>query len=113
LALVSNHLSLARPAEAFYPGVVSADADGLAWHRRTGIGLLAWSPGARGFFTDRLDPDTPDGRRADLNAYDKKVLAVYGTEQNVERRRRARELGRSKGDFSPVQIALAWVLHQP
>ena len=110
-ALVSNHLSLARPARAFYPGLVSTDADGLAWHRRTGIGLLPWSSGARGFFTDRFDPDAAGG--ADLDEYDKQVLAVCGTEENFERRRRAQELGQSKGGYSAVQIALAWVLHQP
>ena len=63
------------------------------------------------YFTDRFDPDAAGG--ADLDEYDKQVLAVCGTEENFERRRRAQELGQSKGGYSAVQIALAWVLHQP
>ena len=47
-AVVSNNISLALPAAAFYRGLVSTDRAGEAWHLDTGIPLIPWSvPGAR------------------------------------------------------------------
>ncbi len=41
------------------------------------------------------------------------MIEVYGTKENFERLRRAKEIGKRKGDYSAVQIALAWVIHRP
>ncbi|HCQ00673.1 MAG TPA: aldo/keto reductase, partial [Candidatus Latescibacteria bacterium] len=41
-AVVSNTLSLAQPAAAFYTGLVHADPIGERWHQETGIPLLPW-----------------------------------------------------------------------
>jgi len=108
-AAVSNNISLAAPTCPFYPGLVSVDADGERWHARTGTPLVSWSSQARGFFTGQYSADVPDGARG----FAKRMLEVYGTEENQERLRRARELGEKKGGYSAVQVALSWVLHRP
>lgn len=106
---VSNNLSLAVPAEPFYPGLVSTDRAGERWHAETGIPLIAWSSQARGFFTGRYTPtadvaDTPFAQR---------MVEVYGTKDNLERLDRAVTLGKRQGGYSAVQVALAWVRHKP
>lgn len=103
-AAVSNNLSLAPPTAPFYPGLVSTDKAAMGWHARTGIPLVSWACVARGFFTGRFRPDVRDNRR---------MVEVYYTPDNFERLRRAEELGKKKGGFSAVQVALAWVLRQP
>ena len=108
-AAVSNHLSLAVQAEPFYPGLVEADAAGRRWHADTGIPLFPWSSQARGFFTGRYRSQGPP---ADADGFTKRMHEVYCTEDNLERLRRAEQLGSEKGR-SAVEIALAWVLHQP
>ncbi len=95
VALVSNQLSLAEPAEPVWQGCLRADT---AWHERTGTPLLAWSAQARGFFAGR--PEDAELRRCWL------------TPGNLERRRRAEELAAARG-VTPVAVALAWVLAQP
>ncbi len=40
------------------------------------------------------------------------MVEVYGTDDNLERLRRAQELGETKGGYSAIQIALAWLLHK-
>lgn len=45
----SPNLSLAKAKEPYWPGCISADAETIGWHRRTGLALLSWSSQARGF----------------------------------------------------------------
>lgn len=115
-AVVSNTLSLARPAAAFYAGLVQADPIGEQWHRDTGIPLLPWSSQARGFFTGAwtremlenralADPKTP--------TFNSRMLKVYATDENFERLRRAEELGARKGGYTAMEIGLAWLTHRP
>jgi aryl-alcohol dehydrogenase-like predicted oxidoreductase len=111
--VVSNNISLARPTEPFYPNLVSTDASGEAWHRRSGVPLIPWSSQARGFFTGRWPREMRDDRGAKLGAFDSRMVAVYATEANYERQARAETLGRDKGGFSAMQVALAWVLARP
>ncbi len=99
----STNLSLARAAEARWPGCISVDAEARAWHARTQMPLLSWSSQAAGFFTGRFAP----GQFAD-----KDLARVYDHADNWERLRRARELGTQKG-VTATQVALAYVLHQP
>lgn len=102
-AVVSNYLGLAEPTRPFMPGCVSANEPALrAWHERTGIPLVAWSPQGQGYFADDYDP-----ARADPDA-----VATYDSPANRERRERAVQLARRRGR-SAAQVALAWVLSQP
>ncbi len=101
----SPHLSLAVPAGEIWQGCVDARSpEALAWYQRTQMPLFAWSSQARGFFSGRFTPETPER--------DETVTRVYFSPENWERLRRARELGGQRG-FSATEVALAWVLHQP
>jgi aryl-alcohol dehydrogenase-like predicted oxidoreductase len=94
----SSGLSLAEPRGDPWPDTVFArSAVARAWYRRNQLPLFAWSSQAGGFFA---------GRRDEL------VDRVYLDDRNLERLRRAEELGERKG-FSANEVALAWVLHQP
>ncbi len=94
----SPGLSLAQQREPPWPDCVSADDPvSLAWYERTGMPVFAWSSQAGGFFAG---VDGPDAAR------------VYGGEGNLERLRRARELGERIG-HTANEVALAWVLAQP
>ena len=98
----SSHLSLAVPQEPMWPGVVSLDADGRAWHRRTGLTLLAWSAQARGWFYGAYTR----GERSDSD-----VHRVYDSLENRRRLVRAEDLARRRGT-TPGRIALVYVLNQ-
>lgn len=94
----SPALSLATQNEAPWPDCISAsDPASHAWYARAGLPVFAWSSQAGGFFAGVTGPD---------------VSRVYVNDGNLERLRRATELGRHKG-ASANQIALAWVLHRP
>jgi aryl-alcohol dehydrogenase-like predicted oxidoreductase len=113
-AVVSNNLSLAVPAEPFYPNLVFTDEPGRQWHQRTGIPLFSWSSQARGFFTGRFRPETmPASTESREGWIAKRMLEVFWSPGNAERLRRAEELGRQKSGCSAMQIALAWVARQP
>lgn len=101
----SPHLSLAVPNGIIWEGCVDArDPESMAWYARTRMPLFAWSSQARGFFTGAFTPK---------NVAENDLMSrVYDSPGNWERLRRAEELGRRRG-FSAIQVALAWVLHQP
>lgn len=103
-ALSSPHLSLAVANEAMWKGAISATPEAAQWHTQRQFPLFAWSSQARGFFSGRFAPERLDG--------DKDVIRVYYSDENFERLRRAEELGRKKG-ISAIQIAFAYVMHQP
>lgn len=112
-AAVSNNISLAVPTEPFYTGLVSADGVGERWHERTGTPLIAWSAQARGFFVGGYTAEMR-GRAASIeDAFTRRMLEVYFTDENLERLERARTLGERKGGALATQIALAWLLHKP
>jgi len=115
---VSNNLSLAPPAAAFYPGVISTDKTGERWHKETGIPLISWSAQARGFFTGHYKPDNigkgiPGYSQAESDELIRKMCRIYGTEENLERLARAKAMGEKKGGYTAVEVALAWLLHKP
>jgi len=112
-AAVSNNLSLAIQAEPFYPGLVSVDSGGMRWHAETGVPLFSWSSQARGFFTGRYGPEMREQADRIEDGLTRRMVEVYCTDENFERLRRAEQLGREKGGYSAVEIALAWVRHQP
>lgn len=107
--VVSNHLSLAQAREPFYPRLVTVDSAGEQWHQRTRVPLLSWSAQARGFFTGRYQP----GLVAKGDSFGKRMLEVYASPLNLERLRRASELGQQRGGYTATQVALAWLLHKP
>ena len=100
---VSNNYSLGVPTGPYYEGLVWTDETARDWHKKTGMPLFAWSSQARGFFTGRFRPDVRD---------DANMVRVYYTDENFERLRRAEQLGKEKGNYSAIQIALAWLLRQ-
>ncbi|MCG9894885.1 MAG: aldo/keto reductase [Fimbriimonadaceae bacterium] len=91
------NLSLATVNEPMWEEALTIDAEGQAWHARTGFPLLSWSASGGGWFA-RVDS-------ADVNR-------VYDNPVNRARRDRAEELGRSLG-MSATQIALAYTLNRP
>ena len=109
-AVVSNNISLAVPAAAFYPGLVSTDRTGEHWHEETGIPLIPWSSQARGFFTGKYSPEM---RETSVDPFTGTMMKVYGIGENFERLARAKDLGEKKGGYTAVEVALAWLLHKP
>lgn len=93
----------AGSGEPIWPGCVTLDAAGAAWHEHTRIALFPWASQAMGFFTGRFTPD-----RCDNEA----VRRSFYSEANWERFRRATELGALKG-VTANNIGVAWLLHRP
>jgi 1-deoxyxylulose-5-phosphate synthase len=112
-SVVSNNVSLAVPDAPFYRGLVSLDAAAEQWQQQSGLPLIVWSSQARGFFTGRWTPEMRAHPERMANDFDRRMLEVYCTDDNFERLRRAESLGTSKGGYSAMQVALAWVLHKP
>jgi 1-deoxyxylulose-5-phosphate synthase len=105
LAANSVHYSLAVPRASVAPGAVSLCGDdaALAWYRRSGVPVLAWSSQAKGFFSGRFAPTVHD---------DPHVEKVYYHEDNWRRLDRVTRLAGRFG-CTPAQVALAWLLEQP
>lgn len=77
--------------------------------REEGIGIIPWSPLARGFLTGSRKRGSQDGtprERADQLAKD-----MYYQESDYIIADRVAELAKKK-NIKPAQIALAWLLHQ-
>ena len=101
---VSNNFSLARMVDPVWAGCIASS--GPEWRdflARTQLALIPWSSQARGFFTERAHPD----RRSDAE-----MVRCWYSEDNWRRRERAVELAEKRGVL-PINIALAYVLHQP
>jgi len=102
--VLNNNFSLARMVNPVWPGCVAAsDPETRRWLKRTQTPLFAWSSQARGFFTDRAGPDQRD---------DRELVNAWYSDDNFERRARAYALAKERG-VAPINIALAYVLHQP
>lgn len=100
--------SLAQPDPAAkgFGGELAMDAETLAFHRRTGFPVVAYSAQAAGFFAGKADryrgPDAPQ------DSFSRK----YATRENFGRLERARQLAARHGR-TPNDIALAYLLSQP
>jgi aryl-alcohol dehydrogenase-like predicted oxidoreductase len=104
LAAVSNNLSLARMVEAPWAGCLSSsDAKNREYFTKTQMVLMPWSSQARGFFTDRAQPD---------DVSDAELVRCWYADDNFQRQARAKELAKKYG-VTPVTIAAAYVLCQP
>jgi aryl-alcohol dehydrogenase (NADP+) len=74
-----------------------------------GVGLIPWSPLARGVLAGNRRAKTTRARTDDF------ATKLYGKEMREADQRivdRVEEIGRERG-IPPAQIALAWLLHQP
>lgn len=74
--------------------------------RSLGVGLLPWSPLARGFLAGR------DKRENGVRARTDAGRAFYRHPQDLEIAKRVDEIAAEK-DVSSANVALAWLLHQP
>jgi len=75
-----------------------------------GVGVLPWSPLARGFLTGKYSKDKPsDDPRFRSDRY---LRERYFREEDFQVLERVTELAKEKG-VSNAQIALAWLLHKP
>lgn len=103
--VVSNNFSLATMVDPVWRGCVHAsDPASRAWLTKHQIPLLSWSSQARGFFLDgRAAPDKHD---------DAELVRCWYSAENFARLERAKELARTK-NVAAINIALAYVLHQP
>ncbi len=99
----SPHFSLFAWNDAPWPGSVSiagdAGATARAYHERTRLPVLAWSPLGGGFVSSR------NGTRAGRQQ-------AYATPQNEARRERAETLATKHGRTA-AQVALAYLYHHP
>jgi predicted dehydrogenase/aryl-alcohol dehydrogenase-like predicted oxidoreductase len=102
---VSNNLSLARMVDEVWKGAISSsDAQSRQWLAKNKLAFFAWSSQARGFFTDRA--------HRDLSLNSEELNRCWVSDDNWQRRDRVMELAKKK-DVLPINIALAYVLHQP
>jgi len=101
---ISNNFSLARMVQPPWEGCLSASTPEFrAWLTQTQMPLFPWSAQARGFFLDDTSPE--------FNADPERVRSWF-SEDNFERLRRAREMAK-RYNVLPINVALAYVLHQP
>jgi 1-deoxyxylulose-5-phosphate synthase len=77
--------------------------------RAEGIGVIPWSPLARGFLAGNRSRSGGETRRAQTDAFGK---SLYGSEEDFAVAERAAEVARRRG-VEPAQVALAWLLRQP
>lgn len=78
--------------------------------RAEGIGVIPWSPLARGFLAGgRKREGYGDTKRAQTDDF---AQSMYYQETDFEIAGRVAELAERR-DVTPAQIALAWLLHQP
>jgi aryl-alcohol dehydrogenase (NADP+) len=78
--------------------------------RAEGVGILPWSPLARGFLAGTRRPqDFGDSKRAKTDDYAHKLYYRQDDFKVVER---VTEIARQK-EVSNAQVALSWLLHQP
>jgi 1-deoxyxylulose-5-phosphate synthase len=78
--------------------------------RSRGIGLIPWSPLARGFLAGNRQRGRKDASRREQ--HDEFGHSLYYTEADYEIAERVAEVARRKGVL-PIQVALAWILRQP
>lgn len=111
-SLLSNNFSLARMEDPVWPGCLASSTDDFRdWHTAQDFPLLPWSSQARGFFLN-WEASGLAATRHGADPTDDEMQRVWGSDTNLERRRRAYELADEMG-VSAIQIALAYVVNQP
>ena len=107
----SAHWSLVDQLDEPWADVVTLtgpyQAADRRWHQERGVKVVAWSPLAGGFLSERIGRDeleaATEGHLAD-------TARCYLNDVNWARRERAVEVGHQHG-LSLSQVALAWALH--
>jgi len=106
-SLVSNQFSLARILDVWWNvgghyqcWASSSDLESRKWFEETQMPLMPWSSQASGFFVEK-----------EKSVDDFALKRCWGSEENLERRRRTLELAKARG-VDGTNIALAWVLGQ-
>ncbi|MEA2559905.1 MAG: 1-deoxyxylulose-5-phosphate synthase [Acidobacteriota bacterium] len=77
--------------------------------RAEGIGVIPWSPLARGFLAGKRRRGEEDTRRGKVDSF---AHDLYYQTEDFEVVERVVALAEKRG-VKPAQIALAWLLHQP
>ena len=84
--------------------------------RAEGIGIIPWSPLARGFLAGNRDratrPDEKKGGETLRAQTDEYAQSLYYADSDFRVVDRVVEIARARG-VTPAQIALAWILRQP
>ena len=107
--VLSNNFSLAHMNNPVWPGCFSCSEDDyLKYLTDNQISIFPWSSQARGFFLDTQE-FTGLAHVADPNREEQD--RVWGSADNLERRKRCFDLAAKKG-VDPIQMALAFVLNQ-
>jgi aryl-alcohol dehydrogenase (NADP+) len=78
--------------------------------RAEGVGVIPWSPLARGFLAGDRTPDK--GGSTERAKTDGFAHSMYYQEKDFKVAERCAELAKRRG-LSSAQMALAWILHQP
>ena len=107
--ILSNNFSLAHMNNPVWPGCYSCSNDEyVEYLTNSQIAIFPWSSQARGFF---LDSQEFSGLRHVADPNREEQDRVWGSKENIERRRRCFELA-SKKSVAPIQLALSFVLNQ-
>ena len=107
--ILSNNFSLAHMNNPVWPGCYScSDDEYVEYLTNSQIAIFPWSSQARGFF---LDSQEFSGLRHVADPNREEQDRVWGSKENIERRRRCFELA-SKKSVAPIQLALSFVLNQ-
>jgi aryl-alcohol dehydrogenase-like predicted oxidoreductase len=108
----SPNYSLAAQIESPWANTVTIsgpeNSAARAWYRTTRMPIFAWSSLAHGFLSGHFCSVRRGGAESD---FERSVLQTYGSDENVERLRRAETLAAERGVTVP-QIALAFILEQ-
>ena len=84
--------------------------------RAEGIGIIPWSPLARGFLAGNRDratgPDEKKGGETLRAKTDEYAQSLYYADSDFRVVDRVIEIARARG-VTPAQVALAWILRQP
>lgn len=78
--------------------------------REEGIGVIPWSPLARGFLAGNRTRGQKDATRREV--HDDYGHGLYYQDSDYDVADRVVEVARAKGVL-PIQVALAWILRQP
>lgn len=107
----SAHFSLVDQLDEPWDDVVTLTgpdrAADRAWHREQEVAVVAWSPLAGGFLSERIARQELEGA---IEGHLADTARCYLNDDNWARRERAAEVGRRLG-LSLSQVALAWALH--
>jgi aryl-alcohol dehydrogenase-like predicted oxidoreductase len=100
-----------RAAEMYY-SLVGRDLEHeiVPFARDAGVGIMVWSPLAGGFLSGKYTRDDPTGGGGRLTGFD---FIPFDRERGFDLVEVLRQIAADKQGATPVQIALAWLLHQP